>query len=235
MSLDSKSSLLSPEINKIINVKDNFTSFDPKIWSAKKLENDRLVFSNENNLPFVTVNLLPGDKTEIGNSGISERSELMEKRDIQLPSETNVWYGFLFKFPKNFQIDYNRLVFAQWKQKIEAPLPPFLSWRYIDGKLIFLVAGENDFRQKFSQEIDLRGEVHQAVVNYQLNPDKESFANAWLDGQPFAQYQGKMGYPIEGDNLTYFKMGLYRDHVDYPSSISLSRFRRGASLKDINS
>lgn len=234
MSLDSKASLLSPEVSKIINIKDDFIHWNPKLWSDKKLESNRLSFSSEKNLPFVTVNLLPGDKAETGSSGIiTERSELMENRDIQLPSETNIWYGFSFKFPENFQIDDNRLVFAQWKQKTEAPLSPFLSWRYIDGKLVFLVAGENDFRQKFSQKIDLRGDTHQAVVNYQLNPNKESVANAWLDGQPFAQYQGKMGYPKEGNNLTYFKMGIYRDHVDYPSSISLSRFRRGASFENI--
>lgn len=212
-----------------ILLKDDFEGdINRRIWGLKRIADGRWALAQIAGRNALKITIERGDRQEISDKGMpTERSELSEIKQILLPTDTPIWYGFSFYFPPDFVIVQNRLIFAQWKQRTGRKERPFLSFRYIDGELIFQVAHGDQVR-KFKKETDLRGVWHDVLVNYRLDKVDSGFAQAWVDGTSFAEYEGKMGYEPPRE-LTYFKMGLYRDKFDLPQTVYLARFRRGPS------
>ena len=207
---------------------ENFNgTINKKIWDLSRSRTDRRIFTKIDGKEAIGITLEKGDKKE----GITERNEISEKKDILIPVDNSIWYGFSVYFPSDFAIVKNRLVFAQWKQKTERDESPFLSFRYVDGKLIFQV-NHDDQRVKFEKKIDLRGSWQDILVNYKLGKDDSGFAKSWVNGSLFAEYEGKMGYEAPRD-LTYFKMGLYRDELETPQAIYIGSFGRGPTKESV--
>lgn len=214
-------------------IKDDLTRFRPDIWSLRRIEPGRYSYTNYLGTPAIRVDIQKGDRQATDTFGkISERSEISEHPSIQLPHGLDIWYGFFFCFPSDFPTIDNRTVVAQLKQYTQNPESPFWSLRYQNGVLICQITGQDLLQSiKFKQEGEWRGQWHQALLNYQLGKDKQGYMNMWVDDQPFAQHQGSMGYTPTED-ITYFKMGLYRDQVEEPQSVYFSHFRRGFSRQD---
>ncbi len=214
-------------------IKDDFTEPRPDIWSLKRIESGRYSYTNYLDTPAIKIDIQKSDRQATDTFGkIGERSEISETPSILLPHGPDVWYGFSFCFPSDFLTIDNRTVVAQLKQYTQSPESPFWSLRYQNGVLICQITGQ-DLPQsiKFKLEGEWRGQWHRALLNYQLGKDKQGYMNMWLDDQPFAQHQGSMGYTPTED-LTYFKMGLYRDQVEEPQSVYFSNFRRGFNRQD---
>lgn len=219
----------NPESRNTANLllRDDFDgAINGKMWDLKRIKADRWTLTEMAGRKALGITLEKGDKQEVSSMGIlTERSEFSERKTILVPADIPVWYGFSFYFPPNFPIVENRLVFAQWKQQTETDESPFLSFRYVGGKLIFQI-NYGDQKVKFEKMTDLRGEWHDVLVNYGLGKENSGFAKAWVDGFPLAEYEGKMGHERDW-KFTYFKMGLYRDRLETPQTIYLARFRRG--------
>ncbi len=196
--------------------------------------------------PVLKITLKPGDMAERDADGniTSERAEITENGE-PVPPGTDIWYGFSFCIPKDFKIDDNRLVIAQWKQPSSGsqnPGSPFLSYRYQGGKIIAQIVidesvgglEEESRRVKFKSSGLERGVWHRIVTNYQLDENNMGHCEFVVDGEVIGKYVGKMGYqhlPKEG---TYFKMGLYRDPQEYSQSIYFDKFSRGTSADSLS-
>ncbi len=215
----------------MIDLEDNFeTGINKNIWSLKRIEKNRydIVQEEQTNRPSLAIVCKKGDMMEIGNDGKNtERSEISERYDVCIGMNTPIWYTFSVYFPTSFEINENRFVFAQWKLITEESKSPFLSFRYSNGILIFQIQ-YNEQRVKFKKEVDLRGNWHNIVVNYQLNDNQTGFAKVWINNELFAEYNGPLGYKYK-ENLIYFKMGIYRDEIDLVQSILISKFRRSSN------
>lgn len=213
---------------KFVDIQDSFDrGFDKKIWSMKRIEDGRYSYVNNAGKDAIRIELRKGDRQATNSLGIiTERSEISEHHDILLPLVVDVWYAFSFFFPDDFPTLNNRTVFAQWKQYTKQAVSPFVSFQYVDGTIkCKIVDSSSDKRIKFAKKGEWRGSWHRIVLNYKLNTDQTGFVHAWLDGEEFVNYQGNMGYPAK-ENLTYFKMGLYRDQVEPTQTIYLADYRR---------
>lgn len=213
---------------KFAEIQDNFDlGLDSKIWSMKRIEAGRYSYIKNAGKDAIRIELQKGDRQATNSLGIiTERSEISEHPDVLLPLGVDVWYGFSFFFSEDFPTLNNRTVFAQWKQYTEQAVSPFISFQYVNGTIkCKIVDSSIDRRIMFGKEDEWRGSWHRIVLNYKLNADQTGFVHAWLDGEEFVNYQGSMGYPAK-ENLTYFKMGLYRDQVEPTQIIYLANYRR---------
>ncbi|MBZ8133169.1 heparin lyase I family protein [Afifella sp. IM 167] len=78
-----------------------------------------------------------------GAEDCSERAELWEAKDRQLPYGTPVWYRFSVRFAGGRPMADHRHVMAQWKRTVPKGVPgnssPFLALRLREGKMFFTV------------------------------------------------------------------------------------------------
>lgn len=155
----------------------------------------------------------------------SFRSEVSTK---EFPPANSVrWYAFSVYFPTNFPIEDNRLVFAQWHQKVQdafgGPAPsPSLSFHFEKGKLRVslshfagrVVRNEEDVsrEQLFKRSNFPVGRWHDFVVQVKWSWQDDGFANIWWNNRQIVEYHGPVGYnQAIGPE---FKFGLYRDATD---------------------
>src|SRR3989344_8584012 len=126
---------------------DDFKSLNKNIWSSKRLTKSNWKISKYQGKSAIQITVHKGDYQMDGGDGhLTDRAELTEEKSLWVPTGTPIWYSFYFVFPKDFLIQDNRLVFAQWKQSTQEPESPFLSFRYVDGKLYFQIV-YNDERE----------------------------------------------------------------------------------------
>jgi hypothetical protein len=72
----------------------------------------------------------------------SQRAEVWEQRDLWVPYNQGIWYGFAVKFAEPIPQDDHRYVIAQWKRQISGTrgdFSPFLGLRVNKGKLFATV------------------------------------------------------------------------------------------------
>ena len=62
---------------------------------------------------------------------------------------------------------------------------------------------------------------------------KDGLLQVWQNGRQIVDYQGALGFK-DDENDIYFKLGLYRDHINLPMRIVYDRFRRGDSRKAVS-
>ncbi len=94
------------------------------------------------------------------------------------------------------------------------------------------LAGKID-KKIFNEKIDLKGKWSDFKINYKLEKDGSGFTKVFLGDNLITEYKGPMGYPYSRD-LTYFKMGLYRDESETPQTIYLKDFGRAPTKKSIS-
>lgn len=214
------------------NLRDDFAGkVDLKIWSLQRLSNHnwKTVKYKGKNAVKITVN--KGDYRMVGNDGkFTERAELSEKESVWIPTRTLIWYSFSFYLPQDFKILKNRLVFAQWKQSTVRSESPFLSFRYVDGKLYFQVVFDSQRKKYFCKQKDWRGKWHKVLVYFKLEKSHHGETKAWVDGELIAKYKGRLGSSSPTSD-PHFKFGLYRDQIEVPQTIYLANFRR-SSMKE---
>jgi hypothetical protein len=72
----------------------------------------------------------------------SERAEIWERKELWVPYDQGVWYGFAVKLAEPIPSDDHRYVIAQWKREIagtEGDFSPFLALRLNKGRLFATV------------------------------------------------------------------------------------------------
>jgi hypothetical protein len=62
---------------------------------------------------------------------------------------------------------------------------------------------------------------------------KDGLLQVWKNGKQIVDHRGALGFKND-ENEIYFKMGLYRDHMQIPMCIIFDRFRRGKSFKNVS-
>src|SRR3989344_2968213 len=210
-------------------LKDDFTDINENIWSLKRLSKDNRKIVKYLGKNSFQITVRKGDYQMDGGDGhVTERAELTEEKSLWVPTGTLIWYSFYFAFPKDFMLLDNRLVFAQWKQSTKKPESPFLSFRYVNGRLYFQVVYDDKREIFYCKENEWRGDWHKVLVYYKLNRDFQGETKAWADGSLVADHKGRLGssHPTSDP---HFKMGLYRDQIDEPQTIYLANFRRSTS------
>ncbi len=212
---------------------DNFDTeqMNPRWDISWRIKPESLLVTDELNpggKKCLKISVHPGDISEPGDQGImTERAEITERPEVRVPSGVDIWYGFNFFIPKDFQVNDNRLVIAQWKSPSKGGESPVISLRYQEGELIGQVMKEDE-RVKFKYPNVEMGVWNQVMANYLLNDNHEGHCEFVLNGKTFGTYAGEMGKKGLPSHM-YYKMGLYRDHVSYPQSMYFDRFRRGES------
>ncbi len=211
---------------------DDFTSteLNSDFWSTKRILDGRWQITEDIAPPrgrALQVSVHPGDLAETrAQKPSTERAELSERSDKLVPSGVDVWYAFSLFIPEDFRITDNRLVFAQWKQE-GSKRSPALALRCQNGKIIFSIES-NEKRLLYPTETAQKTVWHRLMVHHHINENHQGTCEAFLDGVSFASFTGSIGHP--DDPVTaYFKMGLYRDHVEYIDTLYFANFRRGLS------
>jgi hypothetical protein len=212
-------------------LKDDFKTMDTDVWFLKRLKKSNWKITKHLDRQCIRITVRKGDYQMKGNDGkLTERAELTENNYLRVPTGTPMWYSFHFCFPKDFLIVDNRLVFAQWKQSTVLPESPFLSFRYVDGKLYFQIVYDQRRKKFFCDKKDWRGRWHKVLIYYKLDSNFHGETKAWLDDKFIADYEGRLG-SSQPTLDPYFKMGLYRDRIEKPQTIYLSHFRRSTNRK----
>ena len=224
-----------------ISLRDDFESETlSSIWTSKKLAKNALrhiTSPTRTGHGAIEISVFPSAKTEIGGDGqLTERAELREAPHVRLRMGVESWYAFSFFFPSDFPIVDTRLVIARWKQSFKEPSKdrsPMVSLRYMGGKLRVDVARDRGKRKVFTKELDLRNRWVDMVFHIIPKTNKDGILQVWKDGNQIVDYQGPLGFKDDEDEI-YFKLGLYRDHMQIPMRIIYDRFRRGRSFEEVS-
>jgi Polysaccharide lyase len=224
-----------------IFLKDDFESATlSSIWTTKKLATNALRhinFPTRTGNGAIEISVFPSAKTEIGGDGqLTERAELREAPDVRLCMGVESWYAFSFFLPADFPIVEDRLVIARWKQSFRDPTKdrrPMISLRYMGGKLIVTVARDRGKRNLFKETIDLRNQWVDMVFHIIPKSFKDGILQVWRNGQLIVDYKGALGF-IDDEDEIYFKIGLYRDHIQIPMRIIYDRYRRGRNFEEVS-
>jgi hypothetical protein len=174
---------------------------------------------------------------QTGYRRCTERAELGEAAAYWPKLGDDLWYGFTLNLPATLPMIDRRLVLAQIKQagkknataiQSNADGYPVLALRLrqIKASKIFcfyLTAGNDtamDRRPMAIVQLDRAqalGTWHNIVLHVRISHGKaaESTGDWWFDDQPVPHLSAKpitIGYQ-QGGNLSYFKIGLYRDQA----------------------
>ena len=223
-----------------LSLKDDFETGElSPIWATDKLANSALCHISSPTRTgngALSVTLAPYDKAEFTKAGnITERAELMEASAVRLKMGVEAWYAFSFLLPSDFPIVKTRLVIAQWKQAcLDCSLKrsPMVSLRYIDQELKVYIENMKGRGKLFQEKMDLLNRWVDMVFRIMPKADGDGILQVWMDGRQIVDYQGALGF-TDNKEETYFKMGLYRNHMGKTMQIIIDRFRRGSSFEEV--
>ena len=224
-----------------IVLKDDFESGTlSAIWTTGKLPENALRHISSPTRSgggAIEIRVLPMDKSAIGGDGqVTERAEIREAPHVRLPMGVESWYAFSFFLPSDFPIVNTRLVMARWKQSFLEPekdRSPMVSLRYMGGKLRVVVARKRGKRTVYKHKADLRNQWVDMVFRIVPKANNEGALQVWKNGEEIVDYHGALGWANDEDEI-YFKLGLYRDHMNMPMRIIYDRFRRGRSFDEVS-
>ncbi len=183
----------------------------------------------------VRVTIKKGDKAEEGGNGkMTERDELLERKDLYSEENKNYIYSFSLYLPKNFPTVSTRLVLAQWKQRDEDDKAiinnPLIALRYTSGEfLISLQTTEKRF-SLYSTKEEIRGKWVDFKFKIKFTRTKKGILKVWMNKKKIVDYKGttayseNYGYPKNGK--FYFKMGLYRDEMKEPMTAYFDEYKK---------
>jgi hypothetical protein len=182
----------------------------------------------------VRITLHPGDQMEDERGTVLERAELTESPKLVSAEDSAYEYSFSLLLPKDFPIVPDRLVLAQWKQYCESGRcsidNPVIALRYESGRLFVSLKTDPRKRTLFSESSDVRGRWLDFRFLIRFSRTGRGRIRAWLNGSRIVDYEGvtayskEYGYPSPG--YFYFKMGLYRDHVDRVMTIYIDDYAK---------
>jgi len=214
-------------------------------WARDRFEDDAVVMENtvvRAGKQAVAVTVRSHDKFEAGRNGDldTERDELRE--DNQLFASENVAYetSFGMYFPADFPIVPVRLVIAQWKQYCGSETSacsdqsPVLALRYINGDLLVTQALSGAHNVIYRQKGEFRGRWLDFKFRYRFTPGADGHVAVWIDNKQVVDLHGVTadaegtgtGYPPQGQNHFFFKMGLYRDLMPQPMTVYIDEYRK---------
>jgi hypothetical protein len=209
-----------------------------EIWSDDKFLPGALSFVTENKRSgnkAVMLTLNPGDQIEEEIGTILERAELKEAKSLFSVEDNSYEYAFSLFIPADFPIVPTRLVIAQWKQNCKSgncdPDNPVLAIRYVMGELFVTLQTEPEKKVLFSRIENIKGQWLDLKFRTRFSRTENGVIKAWINDEQVIDYKGitaykeKYGYPYPG--VYYFKMGLYRDHVEVPMTIYIDSYSKG--------
>lgn len=180
------------------------------------------------------ITLRPGDQMDDEKGTILERAELAEF--YKLVSREDLYYSYSFSMflPKDFPIVSSRLVIAQWKQYSESENfsvgNPVIALRYKAGVLRLTCQVEKDKTDLYKQQVDIRNKWLDFRFHIRFSTRENGRIEAWMNEQKIADYAGRTAYTEEYGytipNYFYFKMGLYRDHIEESMTIYIDEYRK---------
>jgi hypothetical protein len=212
-------------------ISDGFESTSlSKIWTSDKFLPGALGFQSQyvrsGNKAAMLI-LHPGDQIEEEKGTILERAEVKESKKLFSLENSIYEYSFSILLPPDFPIVPTRLVIAQWKQDCKSgncdPNSPVIALRYVSGKFYITLQTEPKQITLFSQKETILNKWMDFKFQVRFSRSQDGGIKAWLSGKQIVNYKGttayaqNYGYPIPG--VFYFKMGLYRDHMDQPMTI----------------
>jgi hypothetical protein len=231
-----------------IFLRDDFESETlSSIWTTKNLSKNALrhiTSPTRTGHGAIEISVFPSDKTQIGGDGqLTERAEVREAPDVRLKMGVESWYAFSFLLPSDFPIVETRLVIARLKQSFKEPWKdrsPMVSLRYMEGELRIYVERDRGQRRLYIEKIDLRNKWVDMVFHIIPKASKklpkafkDGLLQVWKNGEQIVDYKGALGFKDDEDEI-YFKLGLYRDHMQIPMRIIYDRFRRGRNFEEVS-
>jgi len=211
------------------------------IWSNSKLERGAYEIQNKivkKGKQALKITIHRGDKAEPGSSKVmTERDELLERKELQSKEDTTYEYSFSLFLPKDFPIVPTRLVLAQWKQKegnnnvtVNNPL---IAIRYQKGELRITLQTTEEKVTLFRTKEEIRYRWLDFKFQIRFSRDKKGVLKVWMNKRKIIDYKGitayteKYGYPSKG--TFYFKMGLYRDEMNEPMTVYIDEYSKKIS------
>lgn len=173
------------------------------------------------------------------------RSEVATKEFVPMGSER--WYGFSLFMPKDFPIEKNRLVLAQWwaltkKYLGEVNRSPILQLRFSEGILKVLMRrypdrivtdAEKYIEESLYQDRKFElGRWHDFIFHVKWSHDTDGFIEAWLAGKKVIDFEGMT--ENQDDVGPTFKFGLYRDASDKTYVSYVRNVRVGQTYESVD-
>jgi hypothetical protein len=221
-----------------LNVSDGFESGKLSgIWNTERFLPGAVEFQTavvESGKSAIKITLRPGDQLEEEKGTILERAELQESYKLISMEDSIYIYSFSLFLPGDFPVVSTRLVIAQWKQYCRSGKcgidNPVIALRYESGEFYITLKTEPKKLILYSQKEDIRNKWlnFRFQLKFSRNPDGR--IKAWLNDRDIINYSGvtayseSYGYPDPG--YFYFKMGLYRDHMDLPMTIYIDDYKK---------
>lgn len=182
--------------------------------------------------------LRPGDYISQGR-----RAELRDP--LNAPLEATIWYGFASYIPDDYPVDEDvGCVLAQWHDQAVLGDPsgkPPIALRYRNGALKVtgaygkFASPDPDRRYEFARVPDFaRGVWHDFVFRVHWSQHDRSEVQAWLDGAPLLEWEGKLAYENEAEG-PYFKIGVYCGEPFHTPHIAFhDNYSRGHSYAEVD-
>jgi hypothetical protein len=181
-----------------------------------------------------------------GEAWVSEDQSSSFRTEVntfhQAPMNSENWYGFSLMLPKDFPIEDNRLVLAQWwaltKEYLgEVHRSPPLQLRYADGRMsvrlrtsdLRVVKDPEAYREDklFETRKFQHGIWNDFVFHVKWSFSQDGFIRVWWNGKQVVDYVGRTTY--NDDVGPKFKFGLYRNDSKATYVSYMSEVREGAS------
>ena len=224
---------------RVIDIHDGFESghLNQSYWSSWRYLPGDLEFESEivrSGNRAIRVTLHPGDQRDDEKGTVLERAELSESAKLVSIEDSLYEYAFSLFLSQDFPIDTTRLVLAQWKQycrsgkcKIDNPV---LSLRYEGGEFYISLKTDPEKRILFQTNDEIRNKWLDFKFRIRFSRNSNGEILAWLNNNQIINYNGitaynqKYGYPSPG--YFYFKIGLYRDHMNVPMTVYIDDYSK---------
>jgi len=182
----------------------------------------------------IEITLRPGDQMADEKTTVLERAELTESSKLVSLEDSAYEYSFSLFLPRDFPVVPTRLVIAQWKQYCAsgdcAIDNPVIALRYESGEFRVTLKTQPKTVTLYSQSEDIRGQWLDFRFRICFSRTRNGHVSASLNNRRIIDYTGTTaysedyGYPAPG--YFYFKMGLYRDHMELPMTIYIDDYRK---------
>jgi len=224
--------------DRLPDINDGFESDSlSNIWTNDKFIPEALCFQSQyvhSGKKAAKLILKPGDQIDEEKGTILERAELKESKKLSAVENSTYEYSFCILLPPDFPIVPTRLVIAQWKQDCKSgdcdPDNPVLALRYVSGKFYITLQTEPERTNLFTQEETILNVWNDFKFQVKFSRLQDGMIKAWLNGKQIIDYNGATAYSksygYSNPGIFYFKMGLYRDHMDQPMTIYLDDYSK---------
>jgi hypothetical protein len=138
------------------------------------------------------------------------------------------WYGFSMLIPIESSDPQAMTKVGQWHQGTSSGDSPAAEQEWQGKKLSIRIGWKTKEFLQFK-----KGKWFDFVYQIKFGPG--GFANVWIDGEKFMEFNGNIGTP---DAQPYFKYGIYSPHFVNEDEILIvyfDEYRRGNSYEEVDS